>query len=398
METGYDILFFWVARMVMLGCYNMDGVPPFRTIYLHGLVRDPDGRKMSKSLGNSVDPLEAGRHYGMDALRFTLTTGSTPGNDMRLTEERLAGSRNFANKLWNGARFVLSELGEQRVEPPTPGQPLALEDRWLLSRLQRLCTTVDGLLSQFQLGEAGRQIHDFLWGELFDWYLEASKVRLRAGDSSPLPVLAHVLDSSLRLLHPFMPFLTEEIWQQLRPRLAGEDTPALIGAAYPRGDARWADAEAERAFAGLQDVVRAIRQVRAEYNVEAGRWVETYVVDRGGEPALRERAALIEALARARPMHIVEAGGVVPGEQIVKKVLDSAEVLLPLGGLVICSGSGSACARRSRRPRGTGSGARRNWPASSSAAERRRRWSPARSSAGTRSARAWRACAPASTS
>ena len=334
METGYDILFFWVARMVMLGCYNMDGVPPFRTIYLHGLVRDPDGRKMSKSLGNSVDPLEAGRDYGMDALRFTLTTGSTPGNDMRLTEERLAGSRNFANKLWNGARFVLSELGEQRVEPPTPERPLALEDRWLLSRLQRLCTTVDGLLSQFQLGEAGRQIHDFLWGELFDWYLEASKVRLRAGDSSPLPVLAHVLDSSLRLLHPFMPFLTEEIWQQLRPRLAGEDTPALIGAAYPRGDARWADEEAERAFAGLQDVVRAIRQVRAEYNVEAGRWVETYVVDRGGEPALRERAALIEALARARPLHIVEAGGVVPGEQIVKKVLDSAEVLLPLGGLV----------------------------------------------------------------
>ncbi|MEE9277421.1 MAG: valine--tRNA ligase, partial [Dehalococcoidia bacterium] len=185
METGYDILFFWVARMVMLGCYNMDGEPPFETVYLHGMVRDAEGRKMSKSLGNIIDPLDAAEQYGMDALRFALATGSTPGNDMRLTDERLEGSRNFANKLWNGARFVLGELGDRTVEPPEPGSALNLEDRWILSRLQRLATTVDELMAQFQLGEAGRQINDFLWSEFFDWYVEASKVRLRDGDESP---------------------------------------------------------------------------------------------------------------------------------------------------------------------------------------------------------------------
>ena len=182
METGYDILFFWVARMVMLSLYNMEGgEPPFATVYLHGMVRDPQGRKMSKSLGNSVDPLEAAEKYGTDALRFTLATGSSPGNDMKLTDERLEGGRNFANKLWNGARFVIGELGEREVSAPARDLELALEDRWILSRVHRLCASVDALMAQFQLGEAGRQINDFLWSEFFDWYVEASKVRLRAG-------------------------------------------------------------------------------------------------------------------------------------------------------------------------------------------------------------------------
>ena len=344
METGYDILFFWVARMVMLGCHNMDGVPPFRTVYLHGLVRDAQGRKMSKSLGNGVDPLDVSDQFGTDALRFTLATGSSPGNDMRLTEERLQGSRNFVNKLWNGARFVLGELGDRVVAPRTAaGDPsLALEDRWILARLAGLTAGVDGLLGQFQLGEAGRRISDFLWGDFFDWYVEASKVRLRAGDDTPLGVLAHVLDQGLRLLHPFLPFATEAIWQRLRSHLAGEDGPALIIAAYPRpaapavGEAA-ADATAERGFAAVQEVVRAIRQVRADRGVEAPRWIEAYIVagpqDDDAGP-LRDRATVIEALARARPLHVVATRAEAPDAQVVTQVLDHAQVVLPLGGLV----------------------------------------------------------------
>ena len=194
METGYDILFFWVARMIMLSLYNMDGVPPFQTVYLHGLVRDPQGRKMSKSLGNVIDPLEVGEQFGTDALRFSLATGSTPGQDMKLTDERLEGARNFANKVWNGARFVLTELDEAVVDQPQPNPAGALEDRWILTRLDLLTENVDHLLTQFQIGEAGRQIYDFLWNEFFDWYVEASKIRLRSGDASPLPILATVLD------------------------------------------------------------------------------------------------------------------------------------------------------------------------------------------------------------
>ena len=334
METGYDILFFWVARMVMLSCHNMDGVGPFQTVYLHGLVRDAQGRKMSKSLGNAVDPLVAGERYGMDALRFTLATGSTPGNDMRLTEDRLEAGRNFANKLWNGARFVLGAIGEGTIGVPDPAGALQPEDRWILSRCQRVASTVDGLLTDFQLGEAGRQIHDFLWNEYFDWYVEASKVRLRAGDASPLPVLVHVLDQALRLLHPYMPFVTEAIWQELRRHLSAPEAQALIAAPFPQSQDRWVDEEAERSFAGLQEVVRAIRTVRAEKQVEAARWIEAYVVSEAEGAALDARAPVIEFLARVRPLHIVASRAQAPGDQVITRILTRAEIIFPVGGLV----------------------------------------------------------------
>ena len=335
METGYDILFFWVARMVMLGCHNMDGVPPFRTVYLHGLVRDTEGRKMSKSLGNGIDPMDVSDQYGTDALRFTLATGSTPGNDMRLTDERLEGSRNFVNKLWNGARFVLGELGDRVVAPPDPADdaPLTLEDRWILSRLSGLIDDIDALLGEFQLGEAGRRLADFLWGDFFDWYVEASKVRLRAGDETPLTVLAHVLDQGLRLLHPFLPFATEAIWQQLRSHLAGEEGEALIVALYPHESTGWANVDSERAFTEVQEVVRAVRQVRADRAVEPPRWIEAYVVADPSGP-IAERADVIEVLARIRPLHVVGARTDAPDDQVVTQVLGRAEVVLPLGGLV----------------------------------------------------------------
>ena len=340
METGYDILFFWVARMIMMGCYNM-GAAPFRTVYLHGLVRDAQGRKMSKSLDNVIDPLEKADQYGMDALRFTLATGSTPGNDMRLTDERLEGSRNFANKLWNGARFVLGELSRSSEGPlsrsataPPGGEPL--EDRWILSRLQAVTDSADELLRSFQLGEAGRQIQDFLWGEFFDWYVEASKVRLRNGDASPLPVLTKVLDGGLRLLHPWMPFVTEAIWQQLRKHLGdAAGSTALIGARYPQpGDAE-RDLEAEQAFASVQEIVTAVRQVRADYRVQAGQWAEAYVLPQEEvADAVSASAPIVEVLSRARPLTIVAERGDAPTEQIASAVLPAAEVILPLGGLV----------------------------------------------------------------
>ena len=363
METGYDILFFWVARMIMLGCFNL-GEAPFRTVYLHGLVRDAEGRKMSKSLDNVIDPLEKADQYGMDALRFTLATGSTPGNDMRLTDERLEGSRNFANKLWNGAKFVLGETSRSPLQgdlpnssprsplqgelpSPIPSSPLQgevpkaegvlpLEDRWILSRLQAVTDSVDELLTQFQLGEAGRQIQDFLRGEFFDWYVEASKVRLRNGDLSPLPVLTKVLDGGLRLLHPWMPFITEAIWQQLRPHLAdNNDIDALIGARYPQpGDAE-RDLEAEAEFSAVQDVVTAVRQVRADYKVQAGQFVEVYVRPQDDVVgAVTDSAPIIEVLSRSRPLLIVTDLADAPTDQIASAVLPTAEIILPLGGLV----------------------------------------------------------------
>jgi len=191
LETGYDILFFWVARMVMMGLYNT-GQVPFRYVYLHGLVRDPHGRKMTKSLGNVVDPLEAVERYGCDALRYVLATGAAPGNDMRLSAEKLEGGRNFANKVWNAGRFVVQALGEhlapgERAEAPSGRRrrSLPLEDRWILSRLHQTIGRVEGLLRQFQIGEAGKRLHEFFWGELCDWYLEMAKVRLRQGDATP---------------------------------------------------------------------------------------------------------------------------------------------------------------------------------------------------------------------
>ena len=336
LETAYDILFFWVARMIMMALYNT-GEVPFRTVYLHGLIRDHDGRKMTKSLGNVVDPIEVLERYGTDALRFVLATGGGPGNDMRLSDERLEGGRNFANKLWNAARFVISSLGEAVVEPPPLAQreAMPLEDRWIMSRLHRTAAEVEKLLGDFQVGEAGRRLHDFFWGEFCDWYIEMAKVRLKADDRSPLPVLAHVLDASLRLLHPFMPFVTEEVWQHLRSHLPSPEAEALIVAPWPLADERWYDSEAEGQAGLVLDVIRAIRNIRAERGVEPARFVEAYVV---AAPASRSAAEaslpVIEALARARPLHIVGGADAAPREEAVAVILQGAEVVLPLAGLL----------------------------------------------------------------
>ena len=334
MQMGYEILFFWGARMIMTGLSNM-GQIPFRTVYLHGLIRDDQGRKMSKTVGNVVDPVELIERYGTDALRYALATGSSPGNDMKLSEQKLEAGRNFANKLWNAARFVLTNLGGASVERPPLDrrQAMPLEDRWILSRLQRVTASVSQLLERFELGEAGRQVHDFLWGEYCDWYVEMAKVRLRDGDSSPLPVLVHVLDSSLRLLHPYMPYVTEEIWQALAGHLPDRDAEALIVARYPQPDPAWYDDEAEAQAEAVIEVVRAIRNIRSERRVEPARFVEAHVQARRLRPALEASRPLIATLARAEPLHIVGEETRLPSENVATAVLADGRVALPLAGL-----------------------------------------------------------------
>jgi valyl-tRNA synthetase len=334
METGYDIIFFWVARMIMLSLYNLNGVVPFEHVYLHGLVRAPDGSKMSKSRGTAVDPLEAVDQYGSDALRFALLSGTSPGNDQRLSDERMEAGRNFANKLWNASRFALGmvEPGDS-LELPDPAT-MPVEDRWVLSRLNRLTENVDRLLGRFELAEALRQARDFCWDELADWYIEVAKVRVRAGDRSPLPVLVHVLDRSLRLLHPFMPFVTEEIWQRLAAISPDpEGAEALIVARFPSPNPALIDDDAERQFEAVQGFVRAIRNIRAEKRVDAGRWVEAYVVGAHATTTAEQLGPAIEQLARVRPLHVVPTTDAAPTDGVVTSVLAVGQVALPMAGL-----------------------------------------------------------------
>ena len=337
METAYDIIFFWVARMIMLSLYNMRGAIPFDTVYLHGLVRAADGAKMSKSRGNVIDPLEQIGKYGTDGLRFALLSGTSPGNDQRITDDRLEAGRNLANKLWNASRFVLT-----LIEPaddltlPAPAAIATIEDRWILSRLAHVTAEVDALLRRFELAEGVRQARDFFWDEFADWYIELAKVRIRAGDRTPLPVLLHVVDQVLRLLHPFMPYVTEEIWQRVIAVRPDTDAAlALIVSRYPRPEALapYIDDDAERQLAAVQDFVRGIRNIRAEKRVDAGRWVEAYIVAADAEATARSMQAALEQLARARPLHIVATADQAPTEGVVTSVLAVGQVALPMAGL-----------------------------------------------------------------
>ncbi|OGO51874.1 MAG: valine--tRNA ligase [Chloroflexi bacterium RBG_16_68_14] len=360
METGYEIIFFWVARMIMMGLFCMEGLRddvskriPFRYVYLHGMVRDEHGQKMSKTKGNVVDPIVLVEKYGADALRFNLITAGGTGQDQRLWEEKVEAARNFANKLWNAARFVIMKLDAgTKVEPPSLAERerLPAEDRWILSRLDHLVADVDQLLRDFQLNEAGHRMYDFLWSEYCDWYVEMAKVRLREqgtgnkeqGWSDPQPVLVHVLETGLRLLHPYMPFLTEELWQRLRPYLAEVPYEALIVAPYPRSEPAWQDAEAERQVEGVIDVVRAIRNIRSEKRVEPARYIEAYVVandsaagsGQGTRSAIEAGAPYIEALARVRPLHIVSQASEAPREGVATAVLPHAQAVVPLAELM----------------------------------------------------------------
>ncbi len=315
MQTGYDILFFWVARMIMMGIVDT-GKIPFHTVYLNGLIRDEHGQKMSKMRGNVIKPDAAIAVYGVDALRFALTTGNSPGNDLSLGKAKLEASRNFVNKLWNATRFVLQSTSDWREEHQagfTLPAPERLEDRWILSRVHQLIVSVRTLMEEFQVGEAERQVHDFVWSELCDWYIEIAKLRLRnqgavnPGDcapvASPAPYLTAVLDLSLRLLHPYIPFVTEELWQQLQPADSGaEPSRSIIVADYPKPNDSWLDLEAERAMSAATDIVRALRNVRTDRKMEPSQWLEARLYAGTILAALQELLPAIESLSRT---HIV---------------------------------------------------------------------------------------------
>lgn len=350
LETGYDIIFFWVARMIMMGL-KFTGEVPFRYVYMHGLVRDENGTKMSKSLGNVLDPLDLIADYGSDALRFSLLTGSTPGNDMKLSVQRIESNRNFANKIWNASRFVLMNLAghepaldlnstayNMRYALPDADK-ISLADRWILSRLESVQNDVGRLIGDWQLGEAGRQLYEFLWNEYCDWYIEAAKVRLYDGTpeqaQATRQVLAYVLEQSLRLLHPFMPFLTETIWQNL-PDLGGEDdgqTRALIATAWPtvRG---WADANVDNVFDRIQDGVRAIRNARAEYNVEPSRRIAALISAGDATAVFMENLPVIAALARLDMGEVTVDADVPAPEKAITLAVGGVTIYLPLAGLV----------------------------------------------------------------
>ena len=334
METGHDILFFWVARMIMMGIENTGDIP-FDTVYLHGMVLDPEGVKMSKVKGNVLDPLELIDMYGADAVRFALTTGNSAGNDMRLNESKLEASRNFANKLWNAARFVMSNLerSDDRAGWVWPPAPEHLEDRWIVSRLNRVVASVDRFMSEFQFGEAQREVHDFLWGEYCDWYLEMSKVRTRAGDETPIPVLAYVLEQTLRLLHPFLPFITEEIWQNLveyLPDSVGRP-PALVVAPYPVAEPSSFDGQAESDIDAVVEIVRAIRNLRAEFRIQPNQNIEAMIDAPDIASAIESESAAMEALGK---VDLGAALGGLGSNDRVSLVLSRGTVTVSLGGVV----------------------------------------------------------------
>ena len=361
LETGYDILFFWVARMIMLGIENT-GKPPFNTVYLHGLIRDGSGAKMSKTRGNTMDPLDLVEKYGTDALRFALTTGTAPGNDLRFTENRLEAGRNYANKIWNASRFVISQLEGRSAHPGAPSShpelvegwsdvtPEHREDRWIISRLDRVTADVNRSLENFELGDAQQRLHEFIWNDYCDWYIEMAKIRLRNGAGpSPLPTLAHVLERILRLLHPFMPFITEEVWQTLKSELPEENTSghgepveqpeSIMLAPYPVSNGR-IDPSAEEEIALVQQAVRAVRNTRAQLRIPAAQHLEALVEANGQRAAIEDEADVIRTLSRVEPLRIVSGDDATrhSGEsgslRGVTLVVSPLVVRLPLEGVV----------------------------------------------------------------
>ena len=322
--TGYDIIFFWVVRMMFSGIAHM-GEVPFKTVFIHGLVRDAQGRKMSKSLGNGIDPLEIINQYGADALRFTLATGNSPGNDMRFLEEKVQSSRNFANKLWNAARFILMNLGDGEAEPGLPAK-LATEDMWIISGFNTLVREMTENLEKFELGLAVQKLYDFIWDSFCDWYIELCKARLQGTDAEAARrVLVWVMTGMLKLLHPFMPFITEEIWQTLPHQ--GE---ALMISDWPVYDPALDFPDEERAMGRLMEAIRAVRNRRAEMNVPPSRrtkvYVETAYID-----MFRSGVPFIERLAGANGVNVGESFDI-PGA--VSIVTADATIKIPMDELV----------------------------------------------------------------
>ena len=325
--TGYDIIFFWVARMIFSGLEHMDAIP-FNTVFYHGLIRDAQGRKMSKSLGNGVDPLDIIAEYGADALRFTLVTGNSPGNDMRFSEEKVAASRNFANKIWNAARFILMNIEGREIGCTLP-EKLFTSDKWILNRFNSVTAAVTENLEKFELGMAVSKLYDFIWDDFCDWYIELAKIRMNGADEqsadSARRVLVWVMSSTLRLLHPFMPYITEEIWQTLP-----HDGEALIVAKWPEYDEALAFPAEAADMEKVMAVIRAVRVRRNEMNVPPSKKAHIYIET--AQPAPYAEGS--EFIARLAYGSAVEIGVSFAVEGAVTAVTDDAKALLPMDDLV----------------------------------------------------------------
>ncbi len=326
--TGYDIITFWVSRMIFSGLEHV-GKIPFDTVLIHGLIRDSQGRKMSKSLGNGVDPMDVIAKYGADALRFTIVTGNSPGNDMRFYEERCEAMRNFCNKIWNASRFVLMNLGDGALPEGLP-ETLRLEDQWILSRYESLVKEVTDNIDKYELGVAAQKLYDFIWDDFCDWYIELTKPRLQAGGEGKIQacqVLCFVLDGTLKLLHPFMPFITEEVWQALP-----HEGESIMISAWPVVDPALCFTESEDRMEAVMEVIRAVRARRAEMNVPPSKKAQMTIVTpdvdvfRDGEPYLMKLAYGSGVTVCAQPPESTDG--------MVNVVTHRAQVFLPMAELV----------------------------------------------------------------
>ena len=335
--TGYDIIFFWVARMVMMGLEFGKDIP-FKTVYIHGLVRDSQGRKMSKSLGNGIDPLEMIEEYGADSLRFMLITGNTPGNDMRFYNERVESARNFANKLWNASRFMLMNLeGFDKSFVPAK-EDYTTADKWILSRFAKTAQGVTENLEKYELGEAGRLIYEFIWSELCDWYIELAKARLYDKDNvkprqTAQYVLGYVLERTLRLLHPFMPFITEEIWQHIPHE--GKSIMVSQWPAEEKSIAELVDEASESSMTTIMEAIKTIRALRLEVNAAPSKKSEVVLnfTDESLRPVFAANEGYLTTLASAEPVTHMPAGADKP-ENAMAGVVNGVEIFLPLKDLI----------------------------------------------------------------
>ena len=336
--TGYDIIFFWVVRMVF-SALEITGEVPFKDVYVHGLVRDGQGRKMSKSLGNGIDPLEMIQTYGADALRFMLTTGITPGNDMRFKTDRIESARNFANKLWNASRFVIMNLGETMPEEADP-KLWKDEDKWMISRLNEAVKYVTASMEKYDLALAGQRVYDLIWNEYCDWYIEIVKERLYGDDeedrNTARYILVRVLRDMLKLLHPFMPFITEEIWGYLREDSEDKTDPTgfLIRAQWPKYDEALTYPDEVRCLQMAMDMTRSIRNIRAEAEASPAKALNCIVLcDGNKEDDARAAERYVKSLANLSGIEFVSDKSRVP-EEVMSAVIDGAEIFIPLDDLM----------------------------------------------------------------
>jgi valyl-tRNA synthetase len=321
LETGYDILFFWIARMILMSSYATGDVP-FEKVYLHGLVRDEQGRKMSKSLENIIDPLDVADKYGTDAVRLSLVIGNTAGNDLRLSEDKIGYFRNFTNKLWNISRFILMSAGSVKPSKSRP-KPKTLADRWILDRLDDVVRMVTTDLDMLQFSRAGETLRDFTWNELADWYLELAKI-----EGKKDAMLAHLLRTILALWHPFMPFVTEEIYS--RTFAKGKGDFLMIGAWPKAGGKR--DKKSVAEFGVLKDVIVAIRNIRAQYKVAPAKKIDVSMLGGKKTVLLKKYTALICGMARVEKLSVVAKGK--RPEKSAAAVVSGIQVFVPLGSLV----------------------------------------------------------------